>query len=265
MSEIIKPINKNGGIQQPEKNPFNQVKNVIAVMSGKGGVGKSTVSALTAVNLVKKGKLVGILDADITGPSIPKMFGIHRRALANENIGIWPVRSRMGIEIISMNFFLEDEASPVIWRGPLIANTVKQLWNDIAWGDLDYLIVDLPPGTGDVPLTVMQSLPVKGIIMVTSPQELVGLIVKKAIHMAETMQVPILGIIENMSYVTCPHCGEKFELFGKSSVADAAAEMGLKYLGALPLDRELVKLCDEGKVENYSSGTDMVFTSWLEE
>ncbi len=230
------------------QNPYGAITHTIAVMSGKGGVGKSSVTALLAVGLSRKGYQVGVLDADITGPSIPKVFGIKGRA---EVIGetILPRESVQGVKIISINLLLEKEDDPVIWRGPLLAGTVKQFYEQVDWGDLDFLVVDLPPGTGDVPLTVMQSLPIDGLIVVSSPQELVALIVKKAIHMAEMMRTPIWGLIENMSYFECPECRKKTEIFGKSRIEDVSRESGIPILGKLPIMPEVAELSDEGKIE----------------
>jgi len=228
----------------------NHIKHVIGIMSGKGGVGKSSVTALLAVALAREGYRVGILDADITGPSIPKMFNIHR-PLQGSSLGILPAESRLGIKIISLNLLLPHEDDPVIWRGPLIAGAVKQFWTDVVWGELDYLLVDLPPGTGDAPLTVMQSFPLAGIVIVSSPQELANMIVRKAIKMASLMKVKILGLVENMSYILCPDCGKEIYIFGPSRAEEAAAQAGIPLLGILPLDPELTALCDKGKVESY--------------
>ena len=234
------------------QNPYGTIKNVVAVMSGKGGVGKSSITALLASTLNKKGLKVGVLDADITGPSIPKVFGVKEKA---QVIGeaILPPETTQGIKIMSINLILENEEEPVIWRGPLIAGTVKQFFEQVNWGDLDYLVVDLPPGTGDVPLTVMQSLPLNGLIVVSSPQELVALIVKKAINMAGKMRIPILGLIENMSYFECPDCKRKTELFGKSRAEAVASETGISMLGRLPIIPELAQLSDEGKIETFET------------
>lgn len=229
-------------------NPHGTIKHVVAVMSGKGGVGKSSVTALLASTLTQKGYKVGVLDADITGPSIPKVFGVKARAEAIGNV-IQPLKSVKGTKLMSINFLLEQEDAPVIWRGPLIAGVVKQFYEEVNWGDLDFLVVDLPPGTGDVPLTVMQSLPLSGLIVVSSPQELVALIVKKAIHMAAQMQIPVLGLIENMSYFECPDCKRKTEIFGKSTAAEVAQTFGIPLLGRLPIIPEVAALSDEGKVE----------------
>lgn len=231
-------------------NELTSVKNMIAVMSGKGGVGKSSVSALLAVNLARKGYKAGVLDADITGPSIPKMFGIKARPDMRNNY-MYPVESSRGIKIMSLNLLLQREDEPVIWRGPVISGAVKQFWTDVAWGELDYLVVDLPPGTGDVPLTVMQSLPLTGFVIVTSPQDLAGLIVKKALNMARHMNVPILGLVENMSYLKCPDCGAEIKLFGGNSGPTLARENGIPLLEKMPVDPELAALCDKGRVEDY--------------
>lgn len=229
-----------------ELNPFSSVKRVIGVVSGKGGVGKSFVTASLAAAMRKKGYEVGILDADITGPSIPKMFGIHGPAEGNE-MGLFPIPSQDGSKIMSLNLLMEDEEAPVVWRGPVIASTVKQFWHDVYWGDLDYLFVDMPPGTGDVPLTVFQSIPVNGIVIVTSPQDLVQLIVKKAVHMAEMMEIPVLGLVENYSYLKCPDCGKEIRLFGESHVEEAAKGLKIPVLGKMPLDPQYAQLADAGK------------------
>ncbi len=234
---------------------LNQVGKVIAVMSGKGGVGKSSVSSLLAVSLAKNGYKVGILDADITGPSIAKAFGIATGTCTVCEYGMNPPLSKGGIKIISVNLFLEHEDEPVIWRGPLIAGAVKQFWEETNWGDLDYLVVDLPPGTGDVALTVMQTLPVSGIVIVSSPQDLSLMVVKKAIKMAQQMNIPIIGLIENMSYVECPDCGKRIELFGNSSGKQVAAEMSLSFLGSIPWDSKINQLMDIGEIEYYQNLT----------
>ncbi len=231
------------------------IDHVIAVVSGKGGVGKSSVTSLLACQMCRKGYRVGILDADITGSSIPKAFGIHQKALGTEG-RIEPAVSRTGIQIISANMLLEHESDPVIWRGPLIANTVKLFYTDVVWGHLDYLFVDMPPGTGDVPLTVFQSLPVDGIVMVTSVQDLVGMVVGKAVNMAANMQIPILGLVENFSYFECPDTHKRYEIFGRSHGEQAAKEHGLNVLAKLPIDPELSEACDAGTIENYQ-GSEM--------
>ena len=234
---------------------LSHIKKVIAVVSGKGGVGKSLVTSSLAAAMHKRGKKVGILDADITGPSIPKSFGIHERALGSE-LGIYPVESKGGIQVMSLNVqvmslnvLTDNETDPVIWRGPVIAGAVKQFWTDVIWGDVDYLFVDMPPGTGDVPLTVFQSLPVDGIVVVTSPQDLVSMIVTKAVKMAEMMHIPILGIVENYSYFKCPDCGKEHAIFGESRIEQVAADLGLKVLARLPIDPALAAACDNGGVE----------------
>jgi len=230
----------------------NQVDKVIAVMSGKGGVGKSLVSGLIALALSREGKRVGILDADVTGPSIPRMFDITDRPSGSET-GLIPLVSKTGIEIMSMNLLLPKEDDAVIWRGPLIAKSIKQFWEDVLWGKLDYLIVDLPPGTADVPLTVMQSLPVAGVVIVSTPQDLAAMVVRKAVRMAQQMKVPILGVVENMSYFLVPDTGQKIELFGKSHIGEMAKISGAPILGQIPIDPELAKLCDEGNIEAYDA------------
>lgn len=247
------PSNKQGnGIGKEPMNAASNVKKVIGIVSGKGGVGKSFVTASLACAMAKEGYKVGIMDADITGPSIPKMFGIHGQVYGGEE-GMIPMETATGIKVISINLLLEDEEAPVIWRGPVIAGVVKQFWNETVWGDLDYLFVDMPPGTGDVPLTVFQSLPVDGIVIVTSPQELVQMIVKKAYNMAEMMDIPVLGIVENFSYLKCPDCGKKIKLFGESHVDAAAGEFGIPVFGKLPLDPSYAEMADQGnfaEVEN---------------
>lgn len=227
-------------------NPFSSIKKVIGVVSGKGGVGKSFVTASLASAMIKKGYKVGILDADITGPSIPKMYGIHGQAVGNEQ-GILPAVAADGTKVMSINLLIDSEEAPVVWRGPVIAGAVKQFWTDVVWGDLDYLFVDMPPGTGDVPLTVFQALPVDGIVIVTSPQELVQLIVKKAYNMAGMMHIPVLGIVENYSYLKCPDCGKQISVFGESHVDEAAGELGVKVLGKMPLDPAYAAAADAGK------------------
>lgn len=221
-------------------NMYTQVKKVIGVISGKGGVGKSLVTASLARMMRKKGYTVGILDADITGPSIPKVYGVHQMARGTEE-GIFPCVAKDETRIMSVNLLMEDESAPVIWRGPVIAGVVKQFWSDVMWGDLDYLFVDMPPGTGDVPLTVFQSLPVDGVVIVTSPQDLVQMIVKKAYNMAKQMNIPVLGIVENYSYVKCPDCGKEIPIFGESHIEDIASGLEVPVLGKMPVDMELAK------------------------
>ena len=224
---------------------LSSIKKVIGVVSGKGGVGKSMVTSLLSVIMKRRGLNVGIMDADITGPSIPKMFGIHGQVYGTDD-GMVPMETENGIKIMSINLLLDDEEAPVIWRGPVIAGVVKQFWNETVWGDVDYLFVDMPPGTGDVPLTVFQSLPVDGIVIVTSPQELVQMIVKKAYNMAEMMHVPVLGLVENFSYLKCPDCGKEIKLFGESHIDDVAKELGIPVFGKLPLDPAFAEQADKG-------------------
>ena len=241
---------KQESLLEPQ-NAQSNVKKVIAVVSGKGGVGKSLVTSLLAVLTKRNGAETAILDADITGPSIPKMFGVHDKAMGTEE-GILPAETRTGIKMMSVNLLLENDTDPVIWRGALIAGTVKQFWTDVLWGDVDYMYVDMPPGTGDVPLTVFQSLPVDGIIIVTSPQELVGMIVEKAVNMAKMMNIPVLGIVENMSYVACPDCGKKIFPFGESQTAKIAMAQGVPLLAQLPIDPAIAKECDTGVIELFN-------------
>ena len=230
---------------------YNNIKHIIGVVSGKGGVGKSMTTSMLAVLLRRMGYSVGILDADITGPSIPKTFGVNSRAMQNE-IGILPAETKTGIKIMSINMMLEEKDSPVLWRGPVIAGAVKQFWTDVVWGDLDYLLIDCPPGTGDVPLTVFQSLPLDGAVIVTSPQDLVSMIVKKAYNMADLMKIPVLGIVENMSYVVCPDCGKSFNIFGSGSES-IAEELGIPLLGKMPIDTSLAQLVDNGMFERFEA------------
>ncbi|MDC7291828.1 Mrp/NBP35 family ATP-binding protein [Blautia schinkii] len=246
---------------QEAMNVFSEVKHVVGVVSGKGGVGKSFVTASLANRMAAKGFKVGIMDADITGPSIPKMYGLHGAAHADDN-GIYPMETKNGIKVMSVNLVLPTEETPVIWRGPILANMVKQFWTDVIWGDLDYLFVDMPPGTGDVPLTAFQSLPVDGVVIVTSPQDLVRMIVKKAFNMAEMMKVPVLGIVENYSYVTCPDCGKQIKVFGESHIDEIAAELKVPVLGKMPIDKEYASKADAGTfdeiVNNYIEAADGV-------
>lgn len=240
-----------------EPNKMSNIGKVIGVVSGKGGVGKTLVSSLLAVSMKRLGKNVGILDADITGPSVPKAFGVHDKADACE-FGIIPVKSKLGIDVMSVNLLLENESDPVVWRGPVIAGVVKQFWTDVIWKDIDYLFVDMPPGTGDVPLTVFQSLPVDGIVIVTSPQELVSMIVEKAVKMAKLMNIPIIGIIENMSYFECPDCGKRHNIYGESHIEEISAQYNIPVLAKLPICTELAKQCDQGTVELFEG-------DWLNE
>lgn len=228
-----------------EQNMYSNIRHVIGIVSGKGGVGKSFVTSSLAVAMAKAGYRVGIMDADITGPSIPRMFGAHEQVVSDER-GMLPYETPEGIKIMSINLLMEDEEAPVIWRGPVIAGAVKQFWNETVWGDIDYLFVDMPPGTGDVPLTVFQSLPVNGVVIVSSPQELVQMIVKKAFHMAGMMHIPVLGLIENFSYLKCPDCGKQIKLFGESHIEETAEELGIKLLARMPLDPAFAEKADQG-------------------
>ena len=237
--------------------PLSNVKHVIGIVSGKGGVGKSLVTSMMAVNFAREGYKVGILDADITGPSIPKIFGLKADVEGDEH-GLIPPRTTTGIEVMSVNLLLDDEKKPVVWRGPVIAGTVKQFWTDVIWRDIDFLFVDCPPGTGDVPLTVFQSLPLSGIVIVSSPQELVSMIVAKAVNMAKMMNIPVLGVVENMSGFKCPDCGKEYKIFGESHIEEVTTEMGLDLLAKIPMDPKLAALCDRGMLElmenNYFDG-----------
>ena len=237
-------------------NELSHINKVIGIVSGKGGVGKSLVTSLLAVVMNRRGHKAAILDADVTGPSIPKAFGIREKA-TGDGEHLFPVKSKMGIDIMSVNLLLPNDTDPVVWRGPIIAGTVKQFWTDVIWDDVDYMFVDMPPGTGDVPLTVFQSIPLDGIIVVTSPQELVSMIVAKAVKMAEMMNVPILGLVENMSYVECPDCGKKIKVFGESRIEAAAAEHHTKVLAKLPITPSIASACDKGVIELFEG-------DWLE-
>ena len=241
--------NKPQDLHEPP-HQLSHIKKVIGIVSGKGGVGKSMTSAMLATLMRRRDYAVGVLDADVTGPSIPKLFGIHGRAMADEN-GCWPIKSRTGIDVMSVNLLLDNEEDPVVWRGPVIAGAVKQFWQEVIW-DVDFLFVDMPPGTGDVPLTVFQTLPVDGIIIVSSPQELVGMIVGKAVQMAKMMNVPILGLVENMSYAVCPDCGKHIAVFGESHVDEIAAKYTLPVLAKMPIDPELSKEADAGMIETFA-------------
>lgn len=233
------------------------IRNVIAVVSGKGGVGKSMVTSLLAVNSQRNGYNTAILDADLTGPSIPKAFGLKERLEGNE-YGILPAVTKTGIQVVSLNLMLENETDPVVWRGPVIAGTVKQFWTDVVWNDVDYMYVDMPPGTGDVPLTVFQSLPVKGIVIVTTPQELVSMIVEKAVNMAKLMNIPVLGIVENMSYFECPECKTRHKIYGESNLEEIASKHGIPVIARLPIDPKLASAADKGTVELFDG-------NWLDE
>ena len=242
---------KESMLKAPHK--ASNVKKVIGVVSGKGGVGKSLTTSLLASFAQKQGFSVGIMDADITGPSIPKMFGVTDRLTGDEN-GINTVLSPSGIQMVSMNLLLDEETSPVIWRGMVISGTVMQFWTDVIWKDVDLLFIDMPPGTGDVPLTVFQSIPLAGIVIVTTPQDLVKMVVEKAVNMANIMNVPVLGLVENMSYLTCPDCGKQIEVFGHSKAKGIAAEYGIPSIARMPLDPEITKLADAGRIEDYDAG-----------
>ena len=242
-----------GGCSSPQDliaqpHPMSNVRRVIGVVSGKGGVGKSMVTSMTAVLMNRRGYHVGIMDADMTGPSIPLTFGLHERAQAN-SMGILPSRTEKGIDIMSLNLFLESETDPVVWRGVIVGNTVKQFWTDVIWDDVDYLFVDMPPGTGDVPITIFQSLPIDGILVITSPQELVGMIVAKAVNMAKMMNVPILGLVENYAWYECPDCGRKHKIYGESHLEEAAAQYDLPILARLPIRPDVAASVDAGKIE----------------
>ena len=240
---------KNGGIPKDQPNKNSNVAHIIAVMSGKGGVGKSFVTSMMAVELRRLGYRVGILDADITGPSIPKAFGVRCEVDGDGEGNMLPPETRTGIKMLSVNLMLDDETHPVVWRGSLIAGTVRQFWTDAAWGDLDYLLIDCPPGTGDVPLTVFQSLPIDGCVIVSSPQDLVSMIVKKAANMADMMNIPVLGLVENMSYIKCPDCGKEIKIFGESHIDEIANEFGYDLLARVPIDPAVASAVDKGMVE----------------
>lgn len=233
-------------IEKPHEK--SKIKKVIGVVSGKGGVGKSLVTGLLAVQTSRKGFKTAIMDADITGPSIPKMFGIKEKATGDET-GLYPVESKTGVKLMSLNLLLENDDDPVVWRGPVIAGAVKQFWTDVIWDEVDYMFVDMPPGTGDVPLTVFQSIPLDGIVIVTTPQELVSMIVSKAVKMADLMKVPVYGVVENMSYVKCPDCGKEINIFGESHAEEMAAKYGLNVIGRLPMDPKVAAACDKGFIE----------------
>ena len=249
-------------------NKASKVKRVIGVVSGKGGVGKSLVTSMLAVTMQRRGYQAAVLDADITGPSIPKAFGLKSGSVEGSELGMFPPKTKTGIEVMSVNLLIDDETKPVVWRGPVIAGTVKQFWSDVVWNDVDYMFVDMPPGTGDVPLTVFQSLPVDGIIIITSPQELVSMIVTKAVNMARMMNIPVLGFIENYSYLECPDCGKKISIFGDSHIEELAMQTHLPVLAKLPIDPKLPALCDKGIIElmenNYLDDTAMILSRMRE-
>lgn len=239
------------GIEMAELNQWSSIKRVVAVMSGKGGVGKSSVTALAAVELRRRGLNVGILDGDITGPSIPRLFNVGKNDIKQSEIGLMPAISSDGIQIMSINLLLAEDTDPVVWRGPIIGNTIKQFFSDVIWNDIDLLLVDLPPGTGDAPLSTLQSIPLDGVVIVSSPQDVAVLVVEKAIKMVRLMNKPLLGLIENMSGIVCPHCGERFDVLGKSQGMELAERYNLPWLGALPIDPMLAKLT--GRIEQYQS------------
>jgi Mrp family chromosome partitioning ATPase len=241
-------------------NPYNNVKKVIGVMSGKGGVGKSTVTALLAKELQSRGFSVGVLDADITGPSIPRLLGVKSARIEQNELGLLPAKTKEGIAVMSLNLLIEDERQPVIWRGPIISGTVKQFWEDVFWGDLDYLIIDMPPGTGDVALTVMQSIPVSGMIIVSVPQDMVSMIVAKAVNMVKALKIKLLGIVQNMSFVECPDCSKKIRIFGEGGGAELLESMGLPLLGELPMKASLAAM-DENGIENPDVQIQAIFKS----
>jgi Mrp family chromosome partitioning ATPase len=249
--KVMEVISKGDINKKEETNEKANVKKVIAVMSGKGGVGKSTVTSLLAVSLMQQGFKVGIMDADLTGPSIPKLFGKNNESAIGDGGGIDPVKSDMGIKLMSINFLLEDKEAPVIWRGPAVSGTVKQFFSEVNWGELDYLLVDLPPGTGDVPLTMMQSIPLDGIVIVTSPQDLVNHIVIKSVNMAQKLNVPVLGLVENMSYFECKNCGTRTYIFGESKSREVAEKTKIKFITEIPIDPGMVDLANEGRIEYY--------------
>jgi Mrp family chromosome partitioning ATPase len=238
--------------ERPLAEQMNEIKHTVAVMSGKGGVGKSSVAALLALTLRRQGLRVGVLDADITGPSIPKMFGLSDRPVTGP-VGILPVETRTGIKVMSINLLLQSDDQAVIWRGPLISGAIRQFWSEVFWQSLDYLVIDLPPGTSDASLTVMQTMPLSGVLMVTSPQDLADMVVRKAAQMALQLNIPVVGLVENMSYAVCPKCGEKLEVFGPSRSQETALRIGAPLLGRLPLDPELARLCDSGQIEGYGA------------
>ena len=255
--------------QQPESmletpHELSSIKNIIAVVSGKGGVGKSLVTSLLAVSMQREEKNTAILDADITGPSIPKIFGLKQKAEGNE-AGLIPVKTKSGIDVMSINLLLENETDPVVWRGPIIAGVVKQFYTEVIWKDIDYMFVDMPPGTGDVPLTVFQSLPIKGIVIVTSPQELVSMVVEKAVKMAGMMNVPVIGIVENMSYYECPDCHQRHNIFGDSHIDEIAAEYGIFNVAKIPINSKLAGACDSGLIELFDGNWLDGLTDYIKE
>ena len=250
--------------QKTQAQQLSNIKNVIVVMSGKGGVGKSSFTSMIAITLHKKGYTVGILDADITGPSIPKLFGLHGNPEMSE-FGAYPMKSANGIAVMSMNLLLPNDEEPVVWRGPIVSGVIKQFWEEVIWGDLDYLVIDMPPGTGDAQLTILQNLPVNGVYMVSSPQDLANMIVRKGIKMVNMMEIPVLGIAENMSYLSCPDCGKKIYLFGESNIAETCKNYKVPLIGKFPLDPQLAQLGDAGKIEEYDGEVLNIMMENLEE
>lgn len=250
--------------QKTQAQQLSNIKNVIVVMSGKGGVGKSSFTSMIAITLHKKGYKVGILDADITGPSIPKLFGLHGNPEMSE-FGAYPMKSTNGIAVMSMNLLLPNDEEPVVWRGPIVSGVIKQFWEEVIWGDLDYLVIDMPPGTGDAQLTILQNLPVNGVYMVSSPQDLANMIVRKGIKMVNMMEIPVLGIAENMSYLSCPDCGKKIYLFGESNIAETCKNYKVPLIGKFPLDPQLAQLGDAGKIEEYDGEVLNIMMENLEE
>ena len=250
VDEVLHGTKRNQGPQVFEQNGRSDIKHVMGVISGKGGVGKSFVTGILAVELARRGARVGVLDADITGPSIPRMLGLSGVHATGEDEMLVPVTTKGAIKVMSANLVLESETDPVLWRGPVVANAIEQFYSETIWGDIDYLLVDMPPGTSDVALTVFQSLPIEGVVIVSSPQDLVQMVVGKAVNMANMMRVPILGLVENMAYLTCPHCGEKIEPYGPSRLAETAESFGISPLGQLPIDPALAAACDEGTIED---------------
>lgn len=250
--------------QKTQAQQLSNIKNVIVIMSGKGGVGKSSFTSMIAITLHKKGYKVGILDADITGPSIPKLFGLHGNPEMSE-FGAYPMKSANGIAVMSMNLLLPNDEEPVVWRGPIVSGVIKQFWEEVIWGDLDYLVIDMPPGTGDAQLTILQNLPVNGVYMVSSPQDLANMIVRKGIKMVNMMEIPVLGIAENMSYLSCPDCGKKIYLFGESNIAETCKNYKVPLIGKFPLDPQLAQLGDAGKIEEYDGEVLNIMMENLEE
>lgn len=265
--ELIEISNtKRSGVNEfhIDPNPFSSFRHIIGVVSGKGGVGKSSVTAMMAVEMNRRGYRTAVLDADITGPSIPRAYGITGKAVSTEH-GVLPVETRTGIQLMSINLLLENETDPVVWRGPVLANTVKQFFTDVVWGENDFLFIDMPPGTGDVPLTVFQSITMDGIIIVTSPQQLVSMVVSKAVKMAEMMSIKVLGVVENYAHFTCPDTGKEYKIFGESHLNEISREYGLEILGKISIDPNLAEACDKGEIERHMSGEFTAIADKLEE